>query len=96
MNRSIKMALVGVAALTLGACGKSAQDKAAYEVCLEAARKDAKLGSAKFASFEDSKATGSTGEEEIRINIPYELDGKKALFQCIAQKQPDGKFKVIF
>jgi hypothetical protein len=96
MHRFMTAALAGAVALALGACSKSAQDKLAYDVCLEAAKKDAKLGSAKFASFEDSKATGSTGEEEIRINIPYELDGKKALFQCIAQKQPDGKFKVVF
>jgi hypothetical protein len=96
MHRFKTLALVGVAALALGACGKSGQDKAAYDVCLAGAKKDAKIGSAKFASFEDSKVAGSTGEEEVRINIPYELDGKKALFQCIAQKQRDGSFKVVF
>jgi hypothetical protein len=96
MYRFTTVALAGAAALVLGACSKSAQDKAAYDVCVAAAKKDPKVGNAKFASFEDSKATGSTGEEEIRINIPYELDGKKALFQCIVQKQPDGTFKVVF
>ena len=88
--------IVGVAALALAGCGRSAQDKAAYDACLEAAKKDPKLASAKLASFEDSKITGSTGEEEIRVNIPYELDGKKAIFQCIAQKQNNGTFKVVF
>ena len=32
----------------------------------------------------------------MRVNIPYELDGKKLTYQCIAQKQPDGTFKAIF
>ena len=78
-------------------CGKSSnQDKLAYEACLESAKKDPKIGSATFAKFEDAKVAGSTGEEEIRVNIPYELDGKKQLFQCIAQKQNDGTFKVVF
>jgi hypothetical protein len=31
----------------------------------------------------------------MRVNIPYELDGKKALYQCIAEKQTDGAFKVV-
>ena len=89
--------LVGFAGLALNACSKSsAQDKLAYEACLASAKKDAKVGSAAFATFENSKITGSTGEEEIRVNIPYEMDGKKAIFQCIAQKQLDGSFKVVF
>ncbi|TAJ40556.1 MAG: hypothetical protein EPO55_08540 [Reyranella sp.] len=92
------LAIAGLAGLALGACGKSSgnQDKLAYEVCLASAKKDARVASAAFATLEQSKITGSTGEEEIRVNIPYELDGKKALFQCIAQKQADGSFKVIF
>lgn len=95
MNRFMILVL---AALALGACGKSSggQDKLAYEVCLASAKKDARIAGAAFAPLEQSKITGSTGEEEIRVNIPYELDGKKALFQCIAQKQSDGSFKVIF
>lgn len=95
MNRFMILVLVAPA---LGACGKSSggQDKLAYEVCLASAKKDARISGAAFAPLEQSKITGSTGEEEIRVNIPYELDGKKALFQCIAQKQNDGTFKVIF
>ena len=86
-----------IAALTLGACDKSSkQDQLAYEACLAAAKKDAKIGTAAFATLEQSKITGSTGEEEMRVNIPYELDGKKQTYQCIAQKQPDGTFKAIF
>jgi hypothetical protein len=97
MNRFGMLVLAGTAALALGACNKpSAQDKLAYEACLEAAKKDAKIGKAAFASLEDSKITGSTGEEEMRVNIPYEMDGKKATYQCIAQKQPNGTFKAIF
>ncbi|MPZ30865.1 MAG: hypothetical protein GEV13_07670 [Rhodospirillales bacterium] len=68
----------------------------AYEACLESAKKDSKLSKASFASFEESKVAGSTGEEESRVNVPYELDGKKHLFQCIAQKQADGSFKAVF
>ena len=82
--------------LVAAACSRSAQDRAAYDVCLDAAKKDAKIGKATFAKFEDAKITGSTGEEEMRVNIPYEFDGKKAIYQCIAQKQNDGTFKVIF
>lgn len=92
------LAVAGLAGLTLGACLKSSggQDKLAYDACLASAKKDTKISAAAFATLEQSKITGSTGEEEIRVNIPYELDGKKALFQCIAQKQSDGTFKVIF
>ena len=97
MHRFGILVLAGTAALAIGACSKSsAQDKLAYEACLENAKKDAKFGKATFASLEDSKITGSTGEEEIRVNIPYEMEGKKALYQCIAQKQPNGTFKAIF
>jgi hypothetical protein len=86
-----------IAVLALVACNKSSkQDELAYQACLESAKKDPKIGKASFASLADSKIAGSTGEEEIRVNIPYEVDGKKQLFQCIAQKQPDGTFKAVF
>jgi len=90
-------ALLAAALLALGACGKGKdQAKAAYDVCLEAAKKDARIGKASFVPFEEAKVAGSTGEEEVRVNIPYEFEGKKALYQCIAQKQSDGTFKVVF
>ena len=92
-------AAVSLAALLLAAgCGDSSgkQDKAAYEACLKAAQADAKLGKAQFAKFEDTKIGASTGEDEIRVSIPYEFEGKKALYQCIAKKQNDGSFKVVF
>jgi gas vesicle protein len=91
------VAAVGAAA-ALGACGTSGeQDRKAYEACLAAAKgAGSRIAAASFATFEDSKIAGSTGEEEIRVNIPYELAGQKALYQCIAQKQPDGTFKVVF
>jgi hypothetical protein len=92
-----RLAAVALAVGALGGCGKTGeQNKAAYEVCLKAAKADGKVGKATFASLETSNIAGSTGEEEIRVNIPYELDGKKGLFQCIAQKQADGTFKVLF
>jgi hypothetical protein len=92
-----RLALAGIATVALAACNKSSeQDKLAYEACLESAKKDAKIAQAAFATLEQSKIAGSTGEEEIRVNIPYEIDGKKQLFQCIAKKQADGSFKVVF
>lgn len=76
-------------------CGKTGKDeRASYEVCLAAAKSDSKIGKATFASFEQSNIQGSTGDAGMRVNIPYELDGKKALYQCIAEKQVDGTFKV--
>ena len=85
------------ASLALGACSKSSsKDKVAYEACLESAKKDPKVGGAAFATFENAKVAGSTAEEEMRVNIPYELDGKKQIFQCIAQKQSDGTYKAVF
>ena len=92
-----RFAMLVFAGLAISACTKSsAQEKLAYEACLASAKKDVKVGAAVFASLADSKITGSTGEEELRVNIPYELDGKKQIYQCIAQKQPDGTFKAIF
>jgi hypothetical protein len=91
------LATIALAGLALGACSKSSkQDQLAYEACLESAKKDTKLSGATFSTFEQSKVAGSTGEEEMRVNIPYDKDGKKLIFQCIAQKQPDGSFKVVF
>jgi len=86
------------AALAVAACGQSSgkQNQAAYEACLKSAQADAKIGKASFAKFDEAKIGASTGEEELRVSIPYELEGKKALFQCIAQKQADGSFKVVF
>lgn len=95
--RAARLIAVGLTAMALTACGKSSeQDKLAYEACLAAAKKDPKIGAATFSSLEQSKIAGSTGEEEIRVNIPYELGGTKGLYQCIAQKQVDGTFKAIF
>jgi hypothetical protein len=97
MHRFGLLIVAGAATLALGGCEKSSkQDQLAYEACLASAKKDAKVASAAFATLEQSKITGSTGEEEMRVNIPYKLDGKKATYQCIAQKQPDGTFKAIF
>lgn len=84
------------AALAAGGCASGKDEQAAYDVCLAAAKKDAKYAKAAFASREQSNIQASTGDPGIRVNIPYELDGKKALYQCIADKQKDGTYKVIF
>ena len=83
-------------ALVLGGCAKGKDEQLAYNVCLEAAKKDPKLGKANFASREQTNIQGSTGDSGIRVNIPYELEGKKGLYQCIADKQNDGTYKVTF
>jgi hypothetical protein len=88
-------ALLSVA--LLAACGDAAkQNQLAYEACLTAAKADTRIGSASFASFEKSQAQGSTGDADIRVNIPYELGGQKGTYQCIASKQGDGTYKAIF
>src|SRR5512145_1169455 len=81
-------------ALVLGACARGKDDQAAYDVCLAAAKKDPKYLKAEFATKEKSNIQASTGDADIRVNIPYELDGKKGLYQCIAAKQTDGTYKV--
>jgi hypothetical protein len=84
-----------LAALVAG-CNIGRDDQAAYDVCMAAAKKDPKYAKAAFAKREDSNIQASTGDSGIRVNIPYELDGKKALYQCIADKGPDGVYKVTF
>jgi hypothetical protein len=82
-------------AVALSACGETGKDeKAAYAACLVAAKNDARIGKATFATYEKSVIGASTGDSGIRVNIPYELDGKKGLYQCIAEKQIDNSFKV--
>jgi hypothetical protein len=84
-------------ALTLAGCAKPGKDEQlAYDVCLAAAKKDPKYAKAAFAAKENSNIQASTGDAGIRVNIPYELDGKKGLYQCIADKQTDGTYKVTF
>lgn len=83
--------------LTLAGCAKTGKDEQlAYDVCLAGAKKDPKYAKAVFAAKENSNIQASTGDSGIRVNIPYELDGKKGLYQCIADKQTDGTYKVTF
>ena len=85
-----------VLALVLAGCARGKDDQAAYDVCLAAAQKESKYAKAAFATKEKSNIQASTGDAAIRVNIPYELDGKKGLYQCIADKQTDGSYKVTF
>jgi hypothetical protein len=96
MAMMLRLAVPLAAALALAACAKGEADKAAFEVCLAAAKKDPKIGKASFASQAQSNIQASTGDSGIRVNIPYELEGKKGLYQCIADKQADGSYKVTF
>lgn len=91
--------IAGTAALVLtvlAGCASGRDEQLAYDVCLAAAKKEPKLGSAVFAAREQSNIQASTGDSGIRVNIPYELGGKKGLYQCIADKQRDGTYKVTF
>lgn len=96
VSRSFPRATLAIGiALALTGCGGTGKDEqAAYDVCIVSAKADRTVGKAEFATREKSNIQGSTGDAGMRVNIPYELAGKKGLFQCIAEKQPDGKFKV--
>lgn len=83
-------------AAVLTGCAGGKDDQAAYDVCLAAAKNEAKYAKASFATKEQSNIQASTGDADIRVNIPYELEGKKGLYQCIAAKQTDGSYKVAF
>jgi hypothetical protein len=93
-----RFAMAGALGLALGlsGCAKGRDEQAAYDVCLAAARKDPNFGKAAFAKKEQTNIQASTGDSGIRVNIPYELDGKKGLYQCIADQQTDGTYKVTF
>ena len=88
--------VAGAFVLTLAGCARGEADQAAYDVCLAGAKKDAKYAKATFATKEQSNIQASTGDSGIRVNIPYELDGKKALYQCIADKTTAGDYKVTY
>ena len=93
----ISVAIAIALALTLAGCIRTGKDdQLAYDVCLAAAKKDKIYGKAEFATQEKSNIQASTGDAGIRVNIPYELEGKKGLYQCIADKQIDGSYKVTF
>jgi hypothetical protein len=94
--RRLTIAGMLASALALAGCAGGKDEQLAYDVCLAAAKKDARFGKGSFASKAQSNIQASTGDSGIRVNIPYELDGKKGLYQCIADKQTDGTYKVTF
>lgn len=96
MRGPFLLALALGVALAVGGCARGQDEQAAYDVCLAAARKDPGYGRAAFGSKEASNIQSSAGDAGLRVNIPYELDGKKGLYQCIAEKQTDGSYKVTF
>ena len=83
-------------ALALAGCARGKDDQLAYDVCLAGAKKEPKYANATFANREKSNIQASTGDAGIRVSIPYELDGKKGLYQCIADKATDGNYKVTY
>jgi predicted component of type VI protein secretion system len=91
-----RLAVAGVLAVALAGCAKGKDEQLAYDVCLAAAKNEPNYAKAAFTTKEQSNIQASTGDSAIRVNIPYELDGKKGLYQCIADKQTDGTYKVTF
>ncbi len=96
VTKKAALAVAVVSLVALAGCGQSEKfNRAAYDVCLADAKKaGSRLASATFAKFEDAKVASSTGDDQFRVNIPYELNGQKGLFQCIAEKTQSGAFKV--
>jgi len=95
IKRAALMAAMG-AVVGLAGCARGKDEQAAYDMCLQAAKKDPNYAQATFAAREQSNIQGSAGDSGIRVNIPYEMAGKKGLYQCIAEKQADGTYKVTF
>jgi hypothetical protein len=93
-----RYAVVAALGLALGitGCARGKDEQEAYDVCLAGAKKEPKYANATFATREKSNIQASTGDAGIRVNIPYELDGKKGLYQCIADKANDGSYKVTY
>ena len=96
VQRIAAAAALGLVLALAGCIRTGKDDQLAYDVCLAAAKKDRIYGKAAFVTQEKSNIQASTGDAGIRVNIPYELDGKKGLYQCIADKQVDGSYKVTF
>jgi hypothetical protein len=96
MTTVTRLAVAGALALAVAGCNVGKDNQAAYDVCLAAAKKDPNYAKATFAAMEKSNIQASTGDADIRVNIPYELEGKKGLYQCIASKRADGTYKVEF
>ena len=92
----LRVTFAGALALAVSGCNVGRDNEVAYKVCMEAAKKDPNYAKAAFATMEKSNIQASTGDADIRVNVPYELEGKKALYQCIASKQTDGTYKVTF
>jgi hypothetical protein len=93
-----RLAVAGALGLALGlsGCARGKDEQLAYDVCLAGAKKDPIYAKAAFATKEKSNIQASTGDAGIRVNIPYELDGKKGLYQCIADKSTDGSYQVTY
>jgi hypothetical protein len=96
MTTVTRLAAAGALALALAGCARGKDEQLAFDVCIDAARKDPKYAKAEFATKEKSNIQASTGDAAIRVNIPYEVEGKTGLYQCIADKQTDGSYKVTF
>ena len=96
MPTILRVAFAGALALAVAGCNVGKDNQAVYDVCLAVAKKNPAYAKAIFATMENSNIQASTGDADIRVNVPYELEGKKGLYQCIASKQTDGTYKVSF
>lgn len=86
------------AAVLVAGCGQSEKfNRAAYDICLANAKKPgSELAAANFEPFEKSLVAMSTGDDQFRVSIRYEIGDKRGLYQCIAEKRLDGSFAAVF
>ena len=91
-----RITIVSLLAAALAGCAGGKDEQAAFDACLAAAKNDKNYASASFATKEQSNIQASAGDSGLRVNIPYDMGGKKGLYQCIADKQTDGSYKVTF
>ena len=81
------------AAAILVGCGEKKDEKAAYAACIEYSKKPtSKVAKAEFGTYEMTKFF-FTQDSAIAVRVPYKLDGKDGVQECIMVKQQDGSFK---
>lgn len=89
-----RVALVAwAAAALLAGCGDKKDEKAAYAACIEYSKQPtSKVAKAEFGSYENTKFF-FTQDSAIAVRVPYKLDGKDGIQECIMVKQQDGSLK---
>ena len=85
-----------LATMLLAACDSKKDDADAYAACIAYAKKPGfKFAAAEFAALDKSKVN-SLQDGTVAVVVPIKLAGKDATYDCNAQKQQDGTFKVNY